>query len=55
MKAKIERARQPEPLPVIPPMGQLIQFPRKAAKQEHKVPSMKCCKTDMMDWNFNRW
>lgn len=32
----------------------VIQFPnRKPITQNiHKTPSMGCCKTDMIDWNF---
>ncbi len=56
MNAKQEKYRQPEPIPIIPPHGnvecKIIPFPRKETKKEVKVPSMGCCKTQMMDWDF---
>lgn len=32
----------------------IIEFPKKELKKELKVPSMGCCKTSMMDWDFSR-
>jgi hypothetical protein len=52
MRAKLERTRQPEPLPVVEPMGRVIQFP--TAKPVIKVASMSCCKAQMMGWDFTR-
>jgi len=53
MKAKYEwPSRQPEPIPVLPPSGKVIQFP--IAKPETKIGNMSCCKAQMMDWNFTR-
>lgn len=52
MRYKTERTRQPEPIPVLPPMGKLLQFP--ITKQETKVGSISCCKAQMMEWNFTR-
>jgi len=35
---------------------QIIEFPISESKkqEELKVPSMSCCKTSMMDWDFSR-
>lgn len=37
-------------------LNNVIQFPNKltTVKTEHKALSMSCCKTDMLDWNFDR-
>ncbi len=53
MNNNIMKSKQPEPLPITPPMGKIIQFPIKSIKP--KQPSMGCLKAVIMDWDFKRW
>lgn len=53
--AKKQMDYQPVPIPEIPPICEIIQFPYVEVKVEVKQPSMQCMKTDLLDWRFDRY
>ncbi len=52
MNLAIKQQSNKEVVIIQRPECKILYFPKK--NQAIKMPSMSCCKTDLLDWNFER-